>query len=146
VDRTPPDGQDREPVIGTGDPGAAAIIPTIHESRKARSQRRRTARRRGSRVVLDHGALEVYALAEDPEETRDLAATANAQDLLRQAAAESDRAFGPVEDLRNRTLVLPPEDLEALKSLGYVAGSAGSAPPRRVDLRRFVTDLQRLST
>ena len=100
--------------------------------------------RRGDRVVLEQGASEVYALAEDPEETADLSGTPEGQDDLRRAAAETERAFGPVEALEERSLALAPDDLAALRSLGYVSGPAGRGALRRVDLRRFVVDLRRL--
>ncbi|HJQ96796.1 MAG TPA: sulfatase-like hydrolase/transferase [Candidatus Polarisedimenticolaceae bacterium] len=98
--------------------------------------------RRGSMVQIDHGASEVYDLATDPDEAHDLAASQPAfvaAALARQREVFDDAMLTP-------TLTLRREDLDALRSLGYAGSARPSASPRRVDLRRFVIDLQGLSS
>jgi arylsulfatase A-like enzyme len=97
--------------------------------------------RKGSMVHIDHGASEVYDLSTDPEETRDLAGSERA--FVAEARAKQSELFD--RESLTPTLSLPREDLDALRSLGY-AGSARPAASRSVDLRRFVVDLDGLSS
>ena len=96
--------------------------------------------RKGSMVRIDHGGSEVYDLANDPDEAHDLAASQSA--FVAEAEARQREIFD--DAMLTLTLALPRRDLEALRALGY-AGSARPAAGRRVDLRRFVIDLEGLA-
>ena len=99
--------------------------------------------RRGSMVYVDHGIPEAYDLARDPDELHDLAGSVGA--FVAQAEARQREIFAGEDALLTPTLSLAQEDLDALRSLGYAGGRRPAAPAQRVDLRRFVLDLEGLS-
>ena len=101
--------------------------------------------RRGDLIWIHHGADEVYDLAADPGEKNDLSATPRGKTLMAALAGDLAAHFGddPAAEIARRTLEAPPEQLEALKSLGYVGGGpGGGASLRPMDIRIFLKDLR----
>lgn len=72
---------------------------------------------------------ELYDLARDPEERRDL--HAEAPDTARAIARQLDRYLASVTAPSSEAAELSGEDLERLQSLGYVSGGRPSQPVRR---------------
>jgi choline-sulfatase len=99
--------------------------------------------RKGDLIWLHHGVEEVYDLAADPGEKVDLATTPRGKALIRDLSSRMASFFGedPAADIAGRTLEVPPEQLEALRSLGYVGGGPAAGPLRRVDIRQFLRDM-----
>jgi Flp pilus assembly protein TadD len=95
-------------------------------------------------IWFHHGADEVYDLVADPGQREDLQATQRGRALIRDLTARMAAYFGedPAADIAGRTLEMPPEQLEALKSLGYVGGGSGTGPLRKIDIRLFLPDLK----
>lgn len=100
--------------------------------------------RKGDLIWFHHGADEVYDLAADPDERTDLSATPRGRALIAQLSGSLAEHFGldPAAEIAARTLEASPENLEALKSLGYISGgSTASYRLRTMDIRLFLADL-----
>ncbi|MBZ5637379.1 MAG: sulfatase-like hydrolase/transferase [Acidobacteriia bacterium] len=99
--------------------------------------------RRGDLIWFHHGVDEVYDVAADPDERSDLSATARGTTFLKELSPVLAKYFGedPAADIAGRTLEVAPEQLQALRSLGYVGGGGGTGPLRTMDIRRFLPDL-----
>ena len=100
--------------------------------------------RKGHLVRLDQGSEEVYDLQSDPGETSNLADSGQGSAFIREAAAQRGRLLGPESSLLTATLTLPPEQLAALRSLGYVSSGRTGSSWRKVDLRSFAQDFSRM--
>ena len=100
----------------------------------------------GAHKVIFSGRNEVYDLAKDPEETRDIAASAALSRSLRTALGDYPV---PAPGVAQAPSTLTEEDRKKLASLGYV--SAGAAPvvrkdaPRPVDMAALFDVIERAS-
>jgi tetratricopeptide (TPR) repeat protein len=98
-------------------------------------------------VFLDQGTTEVYDLAKDPDEASNVASTPDGKAFVSASAAARSRIFGDrmAAELWQGTLAASPDQLNALKGLGYVSSTGASGKPlRRVDLRAFAGELSKL--
>lgn len=103
--------------------------------------------RRGSWIWLHHGADEVYDLASDPSQQRELSQDERGKAFMREARGQMGTAFGrdPAAGMRSVSLTMSAKELEALRGLGYLDGSRMQGPLQTADLRQFLVDFQRFN-
>jgi len=107
------------------------------------------ALRRGGSVAILHGATEVFDTDRDAEQKADLAASGPGLAFAGEARSELARILRkyPEELLRKPTGAAGPEEVQKLRSLGYISGGAGarSKPWKIVDRRVLLRHLDLLS-
>jgi hypothetical protein len=96
--------------------------------------------RKGSMVHIDHGGSEVYDLANDPDEAHDLAASQSA--FVAEAEARQREIF---DDAMLTPHARAPPERSRSSSRARLRRVRAPGRGRRVDLRRFVIDLEGLA-
>jgi arylsulfatase A-like enzyme/Tfp pilus assembly protein PilF len=102
---------------------------------------------RGNWKLVEGGETELFDVASDPEERRNLAEKEPERVArMRQALKQAVEKIAPGGD-RPRPFTISPDQAERLASLGYTAGTGGSGPiddPSLPDPRPRVGSLERL--
>lgn len=104
--------------------------------------------RRSATVWMHHGAEEVYDLASDPAELRDLSSLAAGRKFIQETSPLMRPSFGedPAVSILKETVTPSAEEQEMMRSLGYLGGSRPTGSrTRSIDIRTFLPDFQRLS-
>jgi choline-sulfatase len=99
--------------------------------------------RRGPLMYMRHGIEELFDLASDPGETRDLAADAGRRADVESLRRACNAAFPPaaLQAALAPTANVSSADLQNLRSLGYLGGGARSdAKLQRADIRQVCDD------
>ena len=92
--------------------------------------------RRGEYMYIRHGTEELYDMADDPGQTKNLALSKENGDVLKELRLLVDRQF-PREELQRMLLpkasvTVNQSDLDKLRGLGYIDGPV----PKLIDLQR----------
>jgi arylsulfatase A-like enzyme len=104
--------------------------------------------RRGNLVYLRSGVEELYDLATDPNEERNLVGEPGRRSDLDSLRSSCSKAFPPrgLREAARPTLATSEADLKGLRSLGYLGGGGGDLGAlQRVDIRKVCEDDARLT-
>jgi tetratricopeptide (TPR) repeat protein len=99
--------------------------------------------RRGALMYMRHGLEELYDMAADPDQRRDLAGDPAHRGALRELREACRSAFPPdrLQSAASSTVKERPADLQNLRSLGYLGGFVPDLGDlQRADIRRVCDD------